>query len=322
MARAFGFSWDTPIREWTPEQRRQFLYGSDTEYIVEWRHPWGEGRYVGRHSGIIPHMQRRLQTTKSEGYRHFCLQFMRELPCPLCGGTRLRKESAAVTFQGRSIVEISRMSVGDARAFFDSVRLGGSEGRIAGEVLQEVRGRLSFLVNVGLHYLSLDRTGATLSGGEAQRIRLASQIGSGLVGVLYILDEPSIGLHQRDTRRLLDTLTYLRDLGNTVLVIEHDPQTVRAADFIVDLGPGAGAEGGHVVATGPPSKIARATHSITGKYLSGRKRIPVRPPLPVPRKHWLEITGCRLNNLRRVRARFPLARFVCVTGVSGSGKSS
>ncbi len=322
MAEHFGFDIDTPVRELSQKHVDVILYGSDEEFEVSWSHYWGRGRRWRRHEGVITELRRRLPRSNSPGFRKWCSKFTREQTCPECGGARIRPESAAVRLEGRTIVELSALSIGEALEFFDGIKLQGTKEQIAGEVLEEVRQRLRFLVNVGLHYLTLDRAAATLSGGEAQRIRLASQIGSGLVGVLYILDEPTIGLHQRDTKRLISTLKYLRDLPNTILVIEHDLEMLRASDFIIDLGPGAGEKGGEVVATGPPSRIKRARGSITGQYLSGRREIPV----PTRRRpcdgRWIELVGARRNNLKNLTVRFPVGVMTCVTGVSGSGKSS
>src|SRR5437660_6593001 len=253
--------------------------------------------------------------------------FMRDVPCPVCEGTRLKPEILAVTLAAgrhgkKSIAEVSELSISDCSDFLNALTLGAREQAIAGQVLKEIQSRLGFLLDVGLDYLTLDRTANTLSGGEAQRIRLATQIGSGLMGVLYVLDEPSIGLHQRDNRRLIETLARLRDLGNTILVVEHDEETIRAADWIVDIGPGAGAQGGRVVASGPLDRILKAPDSITGQYLSGRRVIPV----PARRRRGtgeaLVIRGAREHNLKRIDVKIPLGMFVCVTGVSGSGKST
>jgi excinuclease ABC subunit A len=251
---------------------------------------------------------------------------MSNRPCPSCGGARLRPEARAVRFGGRTIVEISAMSIAQAHEFFSSLRLSSEQEAVAEEVLKEIRERLTFLLNVGLHYLTLERAAPSLSGGEGQRIRLASQIGSGLTGVMYCLDEPSIGLHQRDNRRLLQSLVRLRDLGNTVIVVEHDRETIESADYVVDFGPGAGLRGGRIIATGTPAQIRRSGASLTGKYLrgeltvaagngngSGRRR---------PNGQWLTVVGARHNNLKDVTVRFPLGLFTCITGVSGSGKSS
>ncbi len=322
MAAHFGFDLDTPVKDLRREHIRILLYGSDQEFEVTWHYRHGHGKRLCRHGGVVAEMERWFSRTKSEGFRNWCVQFMRESTCRKCRGRRLRPESLAVTFRGKNIAEMSALNVGACRSFLDGVKLTPSEAKVAEEVLWEIRQRLRFLCDVGLHYLTLDRSAPTLSGGEAQRIRLASQIGSGLVGVLYILDEPSIGLHQRDNARLLDTLKRLRDLHNTVLVIEHDLETIRRADFIVDLGPGAGVHGGEVVVTGPPSKVARCRKSVTGQFLSGRRKIALPAARRTPTEAWLTVIRARHNNLRGIDVRFPLRLFTCVTGVSGSGKSS
>ena len=322
LAAAHGFDLDTPIKNLAREHLDVLLYGSDQEFEVTWRHRHGEGRRLRRHGGVVAELSHWFERTKSEGFAGWCRQFMREQTCGKCRGKRLRRESLAVTFRGRNIVDTCAMSIADCLDFFRAVTLSPDETKIAEEVLDEVRQRLEFLCNVGLHYLTLDRPGPTLSGGEGQRIRLASQIGSGLVGVLYILDEPTIGLHPRDTGRLLETLKYLRNQRNTILVVEHDPETIRAADFVIDLGPGAGVHGGEVVVTGPPSKIARSSKSLTGRFLSGRRRIEPPSERRGPGEAHITLRAARTNNLQAVTVPFPLQRFTCVTGVSGSGKSS
>ncbi|HPQ41642.1 MAG TPA: excinuclease ABC subunit UvrA, partial [bacterium] len=260
--------------------------------------------------------------TKSEGMRRWYSQFFRHVRCPLCDGTRLNEAARAVRFHGKNITTVCAWSVHETLIWIDSLSFTPTEKAIAGELLKEIKARLGFLRDVGLHYLTLDRSAPTLSGGEAQRIRLASQIGSGLVGVLYILDEPSIGLHSRDTSRLLGTLKRLRDLGNTVIVVEHDPETISSADFIVDMGPGAGHLGGEVVAAGPPDMIAADEKSLTGAYLSRRLVIPRPDTRRATRNGAIEVKGAAENNLKDINVRFPLSRFICVTGVSGSGKST
>jgi excinuclease ABC subunit A len=249
-------------------------------------------------------------------------RYMSTNPCTACGGARLKQTSLAVTVGGKSIAALTALTVEEAFAFLQSLELSDRERQIARQVLKEIGARLRFLQDVGLGYLTLERSATTLSGGEAQRIRLATQIGSGLTGVIYILDEPSIGLHQRDNHRLLQTLVKLRDLGNTVIVVEHDEDTIRSADYIVDMGPGAGENGGHVVAAGPVAEIMAAPHSITGDYLTGRRAIPLPDSRRIPLDRWLEISGARANNLKDLDVAFPLGLFTCVTGVSGSGKSS
>jgi excinuclease ABC subunit A len=306
LARRHGFSLDTPWGK---------LKKSVRELILR-------GERDGGFEGVVPALERRYRETQSEEARREIEHFMAERPCPACGGSRLRPESLGLKIAGRSIADVVRLSIRDAGGFFEELALSERDAVIARRVLKEVRERLGFLVNVGLEYLTLDRPAATLSGGEGQRIRLATQIGSSLVGVLYILDEPSIGLHQRDNRRLLDTLRRLRDLGNTVLVVEHDEETIRAADFVVDLGPGAGELGGHVVATGTPDEIAANPDSLTGRYLSGALAI----PRPAARRRgsgqFITVHNPREHNLRGTNVRIPLGTFTCVTGVSGSGKST
>ncbi|HEX6749973.1 MAG TPA: excinuclease ABC subunit UvrA [Longimicrobium sp.] len=317
LAAALGFDLNTPWRE-LPEQAREILlYGA----------PAGDGKKGQpklRWGGILKDVAARYKETTSESTRELLEEYMSTLPCATCGGARLRPESLAVTVDGRSVGEVVAMPVSDALSFFDGVdRLPYISREIAGPILKEVRERLSFLVNVGLEYLTLGRSAETLSGGEAQRIRLATQIGSRLCGVLYILDEPSIGLHQRDNRRLLETLIQLRDLGNTVLVVEHDEETIRAADHVVDLGPRAGRHGGEVIAEGTVEDLIAAPNSLTGAYLRGEQeiRIPAHRKEPQP-GHELLIRGAREHNLRRLDVRIPLGCFVAVTGVSGSGKST
>src|SRR5206468_2691892 len=259
---------------------------------------------------------------ESEEARREIEFFMAERPCPVCQGARLRRESLGLRIAGKSIADVVRLTIKDAATFFNTLKLGEREAAIARRVLKEIRERLGFLANVGLDYLTLDRPAGTLSGGEGQRIRLATQIGSSLVGVLYILDEPSIGLHQRDNSRLLDTLKRLRDLGNTVLVVEHDEETIRAADFVVDLGPGAGELGGHLVAVGTPEEIAAHPASLTGKFLSGAEQIAVPPQRRTPNGKHITIHNPREHNLKGMPAKIPLGTFTAVTGVSGSGKST
>ncbi|MDO5662509.1 MAG: excinuclease ABC subunit UvrA, partial [Brachybacterium sp.] len=273
--------------------------------------------------GVMHFLERRHSDTESDWAKERYEQFMREVPCPACRGTRLRPEILAVTVGGKSIAQVCEMSIADAQEFLGSLQLGVREAQIANEVLREIHARLGFLLDVGLDYLNLGRAAGTLSGGEAQRIRLATQIGSGLVGVLYVLDEPSIGLHQRDNERLITTLTRLRDLGNTLIVVEHDEDTLNAADWVVDIGPLAGEHGGHVVHSGPVADLKENPRSLTGRYLSGELSIPV-PPVrrPVQKGRVVTVTGARENNLRGVDVSFPLGTFTAITGVSGSGKST
>ncbi|UCH10359.1 MAG: excinuclease ABC subunit UvrA, partial [Fidelibacterota bacterium] len=281
-----------------------------------------KGEYFGGFEGVIPNLRRRYSQTRSPGIRQWIEQFMSIHACNSCGGARLRPESLAVTIDGKSIWDVVEFSVKGVQDFFHNLQLTPTQREIATQVLKEISDRLGFLINVGLDYLTLSRSAATLSGGEAQRIRLATQVGSQLVGVLYILDEPSIGLHMRDNRRLIQTLTRLRDLGNTVLVVEHDRETIESADWVVDLGPGAGEEGGWVVATGSPRDIIGNQDSLTGLYLAGKREIPTpsrRRPKP---DQFFQLEGASGNNLKSITVNIPVGRFVCVTGVSGSGKST
>jgi len=309
----FGVRNGTPFEKIPEEQRRILLYGTTPE---------DEKRYHAWFEGVIPSLMHRFEVTESEFVKGRILGYMTELPCPSCGGKRLRPEALSVRVGGRNIHEVVSMPIGAARTFFQELRLDPERREIARLILKEIHSRLQFLCDVGLSYLTLDRRSATLSGGEAQRIRLAGQVGSGLVGVCYVLDEPTIGLHERDNERLLRTLFRLRDLGNTVLVVEHDEETIRAADHIVDMGPGAGRGGGEVVARGTVRDLAAEPRSITGRFLSGKEEIPV----PARRRSGtgaaIEVRGARENNLKNIDVRFPLGCFVCVTGVSGSGKST
>jgi excinuclease ABC subunit A len=306
LAKRHGFSLDTPWAKLRKSAREVILRGERDDGF----------------EGAVAILERRYRDSQSEEARREIEHFMAERPCPACGGSRLRPESLGLKIAGRSIADVVGLSIREAGRFFDELALSDRDAAIARRVLKEVRERLGFLVNVGLEYLTLDRPAATLSGGEGQRIRLATQIGSSLVGVLYILDEPSIGLHQRDNRRLLDTLRRLRDLGNTVLVVEHDEETIRAADFVVDLGPGAGELGGHVVATGTPDEIAANPASLTGRYLSGALEIPRPSTRRRGSGQFLTVHNPREHNLRGENVRIPLGTFTCVTGVSGSGKST
>jgi excinuclease ABC subunit A len=271
---------------------------------------------------VIPYLQRRHTDAESEYTREQVESYMREVPCPECGGARLKPESLAVTIDGRNISELSSLAIRKAAVALLELKLSERDRMIAERVVKEINARLGFLLDVGLGYLSLDRNAGTLAGGEAQRIRLASQIGSALVGVLYVLDEPSIGLHQRDNKKLIDTLVRLRDLGNTVLVVEHDEETMRVADHIVDVGPGAGEHGGEVVHSGTYAALLKNKKSITGQYLSGKKTIPIPEMRRKPGDDWITIKGAREHNLQNIDVEIPLGCFVCVTGVSGSGKST
>jgi excinuclease ABC subunit A len=326
---ALGFRTDTPWRKLTAAQQKAVLHGSTEQVHVRYRNRYGRERaYYADFEGVIPFLERRLDQTESDSQRERYEGYMRDVPCPVCKGARLRPEVLAVTLTHRdrgerSIAEISAMSVAECSAFLEGMVLDQRQTVIAGSILKEVQARLGFLLDVGLHYLSLDRAAGSLSGGEAQRIRLATQIGSGLVGVLYVLDEPSIGLHQRDNRRLIQTLVRLRDLGNTLIVVEHDEDTIRAADWAVDIGPGAGEHGGHIVHSGPVAGLESHDTSLTGAYLSGRRSIPV-PEIRRPRdpKRRVTVVGAREHNLRGIDVDIPLGCLVSVTGVSGSGKST
>ena len=323
LAKRYGFKLTTPMKDLSDEVMDVILYGTKGEKLkLTYERENGKGTLMQPFEGIVCNLERRYQETQSDSVRRELEDYMSERPCPDCGGRRLRKESLAVTVGGLSIYEFSRKSVTDALAFLDTLDFTPTQWMIAERIVKEIRSRLGFLNNVGLQYLTLDRAAATLSGGESQRIRLATQIGSSLMGVLYILDEPSIGLHQRDNDKLLATLKRLRDLGNTLLVVEHDEDTMRAADYIVDIGPGAGIHGGRVVAAGTPEEVMNTPGSITGDYLSGRRKIPVPTQRRKGNGHFLTIRGAAENNLKGVDVSIPLGTFTCVTGVSGSGKSS
>lgn len=319
-----GFSLASAWNALPAELRQIILYGDgDKRYSFTYENMYGEERtYHTAFEGVVPLLNRRYRESSSDWSREEIEEFMSTKPCPVCKGARLKPESLAVLVGGKTIYEVTQLTIADAQAFFENLRLSKREETIAYQILKEIKARLGFLVNVGLDYLSLDRAAGTLSGGEAQRIRLATQIGSGLVGVLYILDEPSIGLHQRDNNRLLDTLKRLRNLGNTLLVVEHDEDTMRAADHIIDIGPMAGADGGRVVAQGTIDDIMAVEESITGQYLSGKKQIPLPAVRRQPNGKWLTVKGARENNLKNIDVAFPLGLFTAVTGVSGSGKST
>jgi len=320
----YGIPVDVPVSELTEEQMNVLLYGTGGVKVrFRYENDFGHVREAFvPFEGIVRNLERRYRETPSEGIREFIESFMSAQPCTVCQGRRLKKEALAVTVGGRSIAEVTSLSVAEAQKFFANLKLTEKERAIANLILKEINNRLGFLVNVGLDYLTLSRAAGTLSGGEAQRIRLATQIGSSLMGVLYILDEPSIGLHQRDNDRLIRTLQHMRDLGNTLIVVEHDEDTMRAADWLIDIGPGAGIHGGTVVAEGTPEEVMANEKSITGAYLSGRKFIPVPLERRKPNGNWLEIIGAAENNLKRIDVRIPLGVFVAVTGVSGSGKST
>ena len=324
VAEASGFSMDKAWSKLTKPQRKVVLYGAGTRRVhVQYRNRYGTLRsYDTQFEGVVPWLQRRHSDADSDWVREQVEGYMREVPCPDCGGSRLRPESLAVKVGGRSIAELSSMSIRTAHDLLERLELTSREEMIAAGVMKEIRARLQFLVDVGLDYLSLDRSAATLAGGEAQRIRLASQIGSGLVGVLYVLDEPSVGLHQRDNRKLVETLLRLRDIGNTVLVVEHDEETIRVADYVVDIGPGAGEHGGEVVCAGSVADLIKCRGSITGQYLSGKRSIAVPAMRREPRGEWLVVRGAREHNLKGIDVEIPLGCFVSVTGVSGSGKST
>ena len=324
LAKDMGFSLDAPWRKLSAKVKDAILNGYEYEVHVKYKNRYGRARqYSTGFEGVVPFLERRHGETESEFSRDRYEAFMRQTPCPACKGARLKDEILAVTLGGLNIAQLCALSISDCAQFIGKLSLSAREKKIAERVLKEVNARLGFLLDVGLDYLSLDRPAATLSGGEAQRIRLATQIGSGLVGVLYVLDEPSIGLHQRDNRRLIETLTRLRDLGNTLIVVEHDEETIRTADWIVDIGPGAGEHGGKVVVSGPYSELLTNKESITGAYLSGRREIAV-PQMrrPINPKRKIAIKGARENNLQNIDVEIPLGTLVAITGVSGSGKST
>jgi excinuclease ABC subunit A len=327
IAKHYKFSLDTPWNKLPEKTRHAILHGSEGE-TIQFKHETANGKWTSESErplyGIIYNIQRRYRETSSEGSRQWYESFMSEQPCPDCNGTRLRPEARAVKVGETSLPELSQLSIYDAHQWVTTLekKLSKREKEIADEILKEIRERLQFMLNVGLHYLTLNRRAGTLSGGEGQRIRLASQIGSGLMGVLYILDEPSIGLHARDNEALIQTLLRLRDMGNTVLVVEHDEETMNHSDWIVDLGPGAGVKGGDLVAEGSPSQLKKNTKSLTGHFLSGRKKITAPKSERRKAQGWLELSGATLNNLQNVSAKIPLGVLTCVTGVSGSGKSS
>lgn len=325
LSNHYGFSLEEPFDELAAEHQKVILFGSGTQ-SVDFKYLNDRGDIVKRShpfEGIIPNLERRYRETESNSVREELAKFLSTQPCPDCRGTRLRREARHVWVGEKTLPAVTGLPVGDACDYFGDLHLSGRRGEIAEKILKEIRERLQFLVNVGLDYLTLDRSADTLSGGEAQRIRLASQIGAGLVGVMYILDEPSIGLHQRDNERLLATLTHLRNLGNTVIVVEHDEDAIRLADYVVDIGPGAGAHGGRIVSQGTPDQVMADPESLTGSYLSGRKKIQY-PANRTPRdkKKSLKLKGARGNNLRKVDLEIPVGLLTCVTGVSGSGKST
>jgi excinuclease ABC subunit A len=323
VSEELGVDMDTPWRKLPARARRALLEGHPTEVHVRYRNRYGRQRsYYTVYEGVLPYVKRRHEESESDTARERFEGYMREIPCPACAGTRLKPLSLAVTIADRSIADIAGLPIGEAARFLNDLELSDRETTIAVRVLKEVNERLRFLVDVGLDYLSLDRASATLAGGEAQRIRLATQIGSGLVGVLYVLDEPSIGLHQRDNRRLIDTLVRLRDLGNTLIVVEHDEDTIRTADWVVDIGPGAGEHGGQIVVSGPVDDLLRNPDSLTGQYLTGARAIDVPTARRPQGQGGITVQGAREHNLQDVTVEFPLGNLVAVTGVSGSGKST
>lgn len=322
LALKYNFSLDTPFEDYPKEIHDILIYGTNGEKVaVRYKGQRGIGVYDIAFEGLIKNVERRYRETSAESTKTEYETFMRFTPCATCHGQRLKKESLAVTIGDKNIYEMTEMSVRDLRQYLDELQLTETQLKIGKEILKEIKGRLQFLVDVGLDYLSLSRATGTLSGGEAQRIRLATQIGSGLVGVAYIMDEPSIGLHQNDNDKLLATLKHLRDLGNTLIVVEHDEDTMRAADYVVDIGPGAGEHGGYVIATGTAEDIMKNPNSITGKYLSGEIKIPVPKTRRKP-KGFLKLVGAKENNLKNIDVKVPIGVLTCVTGVSGSGKSS
>ena len=324
LASDLNFSLDTPWRDLRVDVQDAVLRGDNYKVTVKWKNRYGrEMRYASGFEGVVPYIERQYAQAESDNQRARWGEYLREVPCPVCDGARLKPEVLAVKVHDHSIAEVSHLSLTDARNFMEELTLTEREAKIAAQVLREIRLRLDFLLQVGLNYLNLSRAAGSLSGGEAQRIRLATQIGSGLTGVLYVLDEPSIGLHQRDNRRLIDTLQKLRDLGNTLIVVEHDEETIEAADWVVDIGPGAGVNGGAVVHSGPYSALLEEAGSVTGDYLAGRREIPTpKKRRKIDKKRQLTVVGARENNLKNVTAEFPLGVLTAVTGVSGSGKSS
>jgi excinuclease ABC subunit A len=323
LARHYGFDLNTPVKDLDEKFVNLVLYGTKGEKIkIHYDRSHGSGSFVSAFEGIIPNLERRYRETQSQHSKEEIESLMSTKPCPKCGGARLKPESLAVTVGDINIDAVTRMPIHDALDFFNKLNLSEMDMKISAQILKELKARLQFLVDVGLDYLTLSRSAASLSGGEAQRIRLATQIGSGLVGVLYILDEPSIGLHQRDNAKLIKTLKGLRDLGNTLIVVEHDEETMLEADHLIDIGPGPGIHGGQVVAEGTPAEVMANPDSLTGQYLSGKKRIEIPGKRRAPNGKWLKVSGARENNLKNIDVEFPLGLITCVTGVSGSGKSS
>lgn len=325
IAEKMGINLDIPWKDLPEEHKQIILYGAGEERITfHYINLFNEAKtHTSLYEGIIPNLTRRYRDTNSDYAREEIEGYMTDNQCPVCKGKRLKPEVLAVKINGYNIAQVTDMTILEAADFFEALPLTERQQLIGHQILKEIKARLNFLVNVGLDYLTLSRAAGTLSGGEAQRIRLATQIGSGLVGVLYVLDEPSIGLHQRDNARLIESLEHLRDLGNTLIVVEHDEDTMYAADYIVDIGPGAGVEGGQVVAAGTLEEIKNNPNSITGLYLSGKRQIPIPPVRRQPKEDkWLVVEGAAENNLKNIDVKIPLGVFTCVTGVSGSGKSS
>ncbi|MGN6679406.1 MAG: excinuclease ABC subunit UvrA, partial [Streptosporangiaceae bacterium] len=324
LGSSLGFGVNTPWAKLSAAAKKALLYGYGDQVHVKYKNRYGRERsYYTNFEGAIPYIERRHAEAESDSSRERYAGFMRQVPCPACHGTRLKPLTLAVTVDGRSIAEYCALPIGELTKLLRTLELSERDQQIAGRVLKEINARMGFLLDVGLDYLTLDRASATLAGGEAQRIRLATQIGSGLVGVLYVLDEPSIGLHQRDNHRLLDTLLRLRDLGNTLIVVEHDEDTIRAADWVVDIGPRAGEHGGQIVVSGPLDDLLASEESLTGAYLTGRERIPVPAKRrKVSRSKEVTVKGASEHNLQGIDVSFPLGTFIAVTGVSGSGKST
>ena len=323
LSKRYGFSLDTPFMDLPKEIQQIILYGNNGEELeVEYQSGSFVGSYIKSFEGVIPNLERRFRTTTSEWTKAEISKYMKDSPCEVCGGRRLNQQALSIKICDKNIYDVTSMSIGKIKEFLSHVTLTAEQQIIAKDVLKEINARLDFLINVGLDYLTLSRSASTLSGGEAQRIRLATQIGSGLVGVLYVLDEPSIGLHQRDNLKLINTLKSLRDLGNTLIVVEHDEDTIRSADYIVDIGPYAGARGGEVVAQGTLQEVLKSKKSLTAKYLNGELKIEVPKTRRKGNGNFLTIKGAKQNNLKNINVKIPLGQFVCITGVSGSGKSS
>ena len=324
LAEDNGFNVNTPLKHAPKKFMEELLYGTDRpiKFTFNSHYSSGAKEFTGTFEGIIKNLERRYMETTSDYMKNRIEQYMAEIPCPTCGGKRLKKEVLAVKVGGLNIAEVTDLSIDKAIEFFNNLELSDTKKFVANQVLLEINKRLTFLKDVGLEYLSLSRSAGTLSGGESQRIRLATQIGSKLVGVIYVLDEPSIGLHQRDNEKLIKALRDLTNIGNTLIVVEHDEDTMYAADHIVDIGPGAGVHGGYIVAEGTVEDIKKNPNSITGQYLSGIKRIEIPKERTKPNGKWLEIVGANENNLKDINVKIPLGVLTCITGVSGSGKST